>query len=210
MKIHIKNIILITMLAFVTIGGTTSCSSKKKLAKKEYEAKLLQAKTDLNAIIEGTTQWTLEEQKSRIDEIEKSDLQNAEIDELIVKAKEVVVRKIAEAERVAEEERLRQIEEQNKVKQVTSLEDYFTIIAAAPDAEAANTKIAEALQLFASPDVPVLIIVYHVGDIIDYDAPTTAEKYLNYIKDQKKVAVRVNDIKYDNDNKITELELIKK
>ena len=210
MKLQIKNIILITMLAFVTIGGTTSCSSKKKLAKKEYEAKLLQAKTDLNAIIEGTTQWTLEEQKSRIDEIEKSDLQNAEIDELIVKAKEVVERKIAEAERVAEEERLRQIEEQNKVKQVTSLEDYFTIISAAPDADAANAKIAEALKLFASPDVPVLIIVYHVGDIIDYDAPTTAEKYLNYIKDQKKVAVGIHNIKYDSNNKITELELIKK
>lgn len=210
MKLQIKNIILIAMMALVTIGGTTSCSSKKKLAKKEYEAKLLQAKTDLNAIIEGTTQWTLEEQKSRIDEIEKSDLQNAEIDELIVKAKEVIERKIAEAERVAEEERLRQIEEQNKIKQVTSLEDYFTIIAAAPDADAANTKIAEALQLFASPDVPVLIIVYHVGDIIDYDAPTTAEKYLNYIKDQKKVAVGIHNIKYDNNNKITELELIKK
>ena len=210
MKLQIKNFILIAMMALVTIGGTTSCSSKKKLAKKEYEAKLLQAKTDLNAIIEGTTQWTLEEQKSRIDEIEKSDLQNAEIDELIVKAKEVIERKIAEAERVAEEERLRQIEEQNKIKQVTSLEDYFTIIAAAPDADAANTKIAEALQLFASPDVPVLIIVYHVGDIIDYDAPTTAEKYLNYIKDQKKVNVGIYNIKYDGNNKITELELIKK
>ena len=210
MKLQIKNFILIAMIALVTIGGTTSCSSKKKLAKKEYEAKLLQAKTDLNAIIEGTTQWTLEEQKSRIDEIEKSDLQNAEIDELIVKAKEVVERKIAETERAAEEERLRQIEEQNKIKQVTSLEDYFTIIAAAPDADAANAKIAEALKLFASPDVPVLIIVYHVGDIIDYDAPTTAEKYLNYIKDQKKVAVGIYNIKYDSNNKITELELIKK
>ena len=172
--------------------------------------KLLQAKTDLNAIIEGTTQWTLEEQKSRIEEIEKSDLQNAEIDALIVKAKEVVERKMAEAARVAEEERLRQIEEQNKVKQVTSLEDYFTIIAAAPNAETANAKIAEALKLFASPDVPVLIIVYHVGDIIDYDAPTTAERYLNYIKDQKKVAVGIYNIKYDGNNKITELELIKK
>ena len=210
MKLHIKNIILITMLAFVTIGGTTSCGSKKKLAKKEYEAKLLQAKTDLNAIIEGTTQWTLEEQKSRIEEIEKSDLQNAEIDALVVKAKEVVERKMAEAARIAEEERLRQIEEQNKVKPVTSLEDYFTIIAAAPTADAANAKIAEALNLFASPDVPVLIIVYHVGDIIDYDAPTTAERYLNYIKDQKKVAVGIYNIKYDGNNKITELELIKK
>lgn len=212
MKLQIKNFILVTMLALVTIGGTTSCSSKKKLAKKEYEAKVEQAKSDLNAIIEGTTEWTLEEQKSRIEEIEKSDLQNQEVDELIVKAKEVVERKIAEAERVAEEERLRQLEEENKEKaeSKTSISDYFAIIAASPDAETANEKIAEALRLFASPDVPVLVIVYHMGDIIDYDAPTTAEKYLNYIKDQKKVSVRVHNIKYDDNDKITELELIKK
>ena len=38
MKLQIKNIILIAMMALVTIGGTTSCSSKKKLAKKEYVA----------------------------------------------------------------------------------------------------------------------------------------------------------------------------
>lgn len=212
MKLRIKNFILVTILAFVTIGGTTSCGSKKKLAKKEYEAKVAQAKADLNAIIEGTTEWTLEEQKARVEEIEKSDLQNQEIDTLIVKAKEVLARELAEAERAAEEERLRKIEEENRAKaeSKTSISDYFAIIAAAPDAETANEKINEALNLFASPDVPVLIIVYQMGDIIDFDAPTTAEKYLNYIKDQKSVTVRVNNVKYDDNDKITELELIKK
>ena len=176
MKLQLKNFILIAMLALVTIGGTTSCSSKKKLAKKEYEAKLAQAKADLNAIIERTTEWTLDEQTARVDEIEKMNLQNQEIDELIVKAREVIAHDKAEAERLAEEERLREIEEQNKnkVKPQTLLSDYFAIIAAAPNAEVANEKIAEALKLFASPDVPVLIIVYHMGDIIDYDAPTRA------------------------------------
>lgn len=210
MKLHIKNFILIAMMALVTIGGTTSCSSKKKMAKKEYEAKVEQAKKDLNAIIAEETQWTLEEQKSRIEEIETAALNNPEVDELIVKAKEKVIRLMAEEARAAEEERLRELEEQKKMKPVASLEDYFAIIAAAPDAETANEKIAEALKMFASPDVPVLIIIYHVGDIIDYDAPTTAEKYLNYIKDQKKVNVGVYNIKYDSNNKITELELIKK
>lgn len=210
MKLHIKNFILIAMMALVTIGGTTSCSSKKKMAKKEYEAKVEQAKKDLNAIIAEETQWSLEEQKSRIEEIENAALNNPEIDELIVKAKEKVIRLKAEEARAAEEERLRELEEQKKIKPVASLEDYFAIIAAAPDAETANEKIAEALKMFASPDVPVLIIIYHVGDIIDYDAPTTAEKYLNYIKDQKKVNVGVYNIKYDNNNKIIELELIKK
>ena len=212
MRLQIKNFIFVAMLALITIGGTTSCSSKKKLAKQEYEANVEQAKADLNAIIEGATQWTLEEQQARIEEIEKLDLQNQEVDELIVSAKDVISRKIAEAERLAEEERLRELEEQNreKAESKTSLSDYFAIIAAAPDAEVANEKIAEALKLFASPDVPVLIIVYQMGDIIDFDAPTTAEKYLNYIKDQKKVPVRVNNIKYDENDKITELELIKK
>ncbi len=212
MKLRIKNFILVTILAFVTIGGTTSCGSKKKLAKKEYEAKVAQAKADLNAIIEGTTEWTLEEQKARVEEIEKSDLQNQEVDALIVKAKEVLARELAEAERAAEEERLRKIEEENRAKaeSKTSISDYFAIIAAAPDAETANEKINEALNLFVSPDVPVLIIVYQMGDIIDFDAPTTAEKYLNYIKDQKSVTVRVNNVKYDDNDKITELELIKK
>jgi hypothetical protein len=210
MKLHIKNLVMIAMLALVTIGGTTSCGSKKKLAKKEYEARIEQAKKDLNAIINDETQWTLEQQKARVDEIEKADFQNPEIDELIVKAKEKLNRKAAEEARLAEEERLRQLEEQNKMKPVTTLQDYFAIIAAAPDAETANEKIAEALKMFASPDVPVLIIIYHVGDIIDYDAPTTAERYLNYIKDQKKVNVGIYNIKYDSNNKITELELIKK
>ena len=198
------------MLLLITVGGTTSCKSKKKLAKQEYEAKLTQAKTDLNAIINGETQWTLEEQRARIEEIEKADFQDTEIDELIVKAKSAIDDKQAEAERIAEEERLRELESQKVIEKETSIEDYFAIIAAAPDAETANEKIAEAMQLFAAPDVPVLIIIYHLGDIVDYDAPTTAEKYLNYIKDQKSVTVRVNNIKYNDNNKITELELIKK
>ena len=66
------------------------------MAKKEYEAKVEQAKNDLNAIINGETLWTLEEQKNRVEEIEKMDLQNPEIDELIVKAKEVLNRETAE------------------------------------------------------------------------------------------------------------------
>ena len=214
MKLSIKSIFVIILMALVTIGGTTSCGSKKKMAKKEYEERLAQTKNDLNAIIEGSAQWTLEEQIARLDEIDKMDLQSEEIDGLMVKAREVVedrrVEAVSEKQRLAEEERLRRLEEQNKVKSEPTLEEFFSIIAAAPDADTANEKIAEALKLFASPDVPVLIVIYHVGDIIDYDAPTTAERYLNYIKDQKEVAVGISNVKYDSNNKITELELIKK
>ena len=73
----VKNIIFITLMLLVAAGGTTSCKSKKKIAKQEYEAKLTQAKNDLNAIINGETSWSLGEQSSRIDEIEKADFQKS-------------------------------------------------------------------------------------------------------------------------------------
>ncbi|MBQ4205658.1 MAG: hypothetical protein II662_03250, partial [Bacteroidales bacterium] len=71
----------------------------------------------------------------------------------------------------------------------------------------ANGYIREALKMFASPDAVVLILLDNYGD---YDRPTTAQNYLNYIKDQKKVTVIVNDVTYDSNNKITQLELKKK
>ena len=61
MKCQIKKMFVIAMLALITIGGITSCNSEKKLAKqaaKEYAAKLEQAKKDLNAILNDSTQWT--------------------------------------------------------------------------------------------------------------------------------------------------------
>lgn len=208
MRVQIKNVIIITLLAFITLGGMISCNNEKKLAKKEYAAKLEQAKIDLNDILNDETQWTLDQQKARVEEIKKADFQDPEITELIERVEAKLEHETNELERIAEEKKLREQEQQNKPK--TTLENYFTIIAGAPSSETANVKITEVLKQFASPDVPVIIIIYHVGDIIDYDTPTTIEKYLNYLKDQKVVNVHVNNIKYDDNGKITELELIKK
>ena len=44
----------------------------------------------------------------------------------------------------------------------------------------------------------------------DYDRPTTARKYLEYLKDQKKNLNEIGEIEYDEDGKIKLLELIKK
>ena len=64
--------------------------------------------------------------------------------------------------------------------------------------------------MFASPMVPVLIAIYYGPDDVDYDEPTTIDKYLNYIKDQRKNPNKINDIRTNESGKITELELIKK
>ena len=108
-------------------------------------------------------------------------------------------------ERRAEEERLR-MEELNNIPK-TSLEDYFGKIAGASSISSANSLINEALELFASPDAIVLIRINSFGD---YDRPTTAVEYLNYLKDSKEAKMRIYEAKYDDNNKITELELIKK
>ena len=59
-------------------------------------------------------------------------------------------------------------------------------------------------------NTPVLIIIKQNQGFNDYDRPTTIEKYLNYVKDQKKATEKVHEIKYNDSGKINELELIKK
>ena len=58
--------------------------------------------------------------------------------------------------------------------------------------------------------MPVLIIINQSAGFNDYDRPTTIEKYLNYLKDQKISPNKVHEIKYNANGKINELELIKK
>lgn len=210
---QLKSTIILAMIALVTICGATSCKSSKGMSKKEYKAAVQQATKDLNAILNDETDWTLEEQLERINELKQIDFskKNPEIVDMIERAEQKVTNAIAERDRIAEqkrleeEQRLRELEEQNKPK--TALTDYFTMIAKAKDVVTANNYIKEALQLFESPDAVVLIRLNNFGD---YDRPTTAVNYLNYLKDQKKVNVSVDNVKYNEDNKITELELIKK
>ena len=209
---------MIAMVALVTLCGSTSCNSSKKMAKKEYQAKVEQANNDLNAIINNETEWTLEEQQARLEEMKQTDFStnNPEVEEMIERAEAKITNEYAERDRIAkerlagdrrkaEEQRLRDIEDQNKPQ--TGLTDYFNMIVNAKDANAANKAINQALKLFASPDAVVLIRLNNYGD---YDKPTTAANYLNYLKDQKSLNVAVDNIKYNKENKITELELIKK
>ena len=210
---QLKSIIILAMIALVTLCGATSCNSSKGMSKKEYKAAVKQAEQDLNAILNDETEWTLEEQLERINELKQIDFskKNPEIVEMIERAEQKVTNAIAERDRIAEqkrleeEQRLRELEEQNKPK--TALTDYFNMIANAKDVVTANNFIKEALKLFESPDAVVLIRLNNYGD---YDRPTTAVNYLNYLKDQKKVTVNVDSVKYNEENKITELELIKK
>ena len=204
MKSKITTIMMVLLAVFITLGGTTSCKSKKRLAREaaeaEYKSKVEQAVKDLNAILDDETLWSLEEKEARVKTIKDWNLQNAEVDDLIFQVEKKLARERAQKE---EEERNKQ-EAQNAN---TTLERNFATIAQSGSVSQANRTINETLGLFESPNVPVLIIIKQNAGFNDYDRPTTIEKYLNYVKDQKKAAEKVHEIKY---GKINELELIKK
>jgi hypothetical protein len=211
MKSKITTVMMILLAAFITLGGTTSCKSKKKLAKEaaeaEYKSKVEEATRDLNAILDDETLWTLEEKEARVQTIKNWNLQNAEVDDLLFQ----VEKKLARERAQKEEEARRAAEEQEQAAAADMvLGRNFNSIANAGSVSQANRVINETLSLFESPNTPVLIIIKQNAGFNDYDRPTTIENYLNYLKDQKKATEKISDIKYNSNGKINELELIKK
>jgi hypothetical protein len=208
---------LVFLLAAIAAGGATSCKSKKKLAAEQaaaaYAKKVDQAKSDLNAIINRTSDWTVDEQRQRVAAIKAENLDDPEVMKLISMAEKEIDFQQAELDRAAEEERLRMEEEARLRAQQSEyavFENQFKAIAGASDVNMANQQIDAAIQNFASPDVPVLIIISQVDGINDYDKPTTAAQFLNYLKDVKKYDFKVESMKTDASGKVTELELLKK
>ncbi len=206
--------VVMLLIATIAFGGATSCKSKKKLAKEaaaaEYAAKVEQAKKDLNAIINEETDWTIDEQAARVATIKSYNIDDQEVKDLIVQAEQKIEELRA---RKAEEERLKREEEARKKaaqSEFAVLDNTFSAIANAASYDDANRNIDAALQQFASPDVPVLIIISQVNGVNDYDRPTTAERFLNLLKDTKQYKYKVESLKRDSLGKITELELIVK
>ena len=210
MKNRITTVIMVLLALFVTLGGTTSCKSKKQLAKEaaeaEYKSRVEQAVKDLNAILDDETLWTLEEKEARVQTIKDWNLQNAEVDDLLFQVEKKLARERAQKE---EEERINTQQQEQQAADAI-LGKNFNSIANAGSVSQANRIINETLGLFESPNVPVLIIIKQNAGFNDYDRPTTIENYLNYLKDQKKATEKVFDLKYNANGKINELELIKK
>ena len=220
MILMLKNaskVLVLVLATMLIIGGTTSCKSKKKLAREqaaaEYAAKVDQAKNDLTAMLNGTTNWSLDEHDVRLNAIRSYNIDDPDVVDLIKKVAAKISMDRAEAERIAEEERLKYAEEQKKLKEASKYEEIdnqLSSISTSTTIDAANKKIMLSLDQFASPDVPVLIIISQAGGFNDYDRPTTITKFLHYLKDKQQYKYNVESVKRDGLGKITELELIKK
>lgn len=214
---HLGKNLLIGMLALLIVGSVSSCKSKKKLAMEqaaaEYAIKVDQAKQDLTAMLNDDTSWTLDEQAKRLETIKSFNIDDPEVTDLISKVEVKLANERTEIERKAEEERLRK-EEEAKIRMVKSeysvIDNQLSAVANAGTVDAANNSIQSALQYFATPDVPLLIIISKADGFNDYDRPTTILKFLNYLKDKKQYQYMVESVERDAMGKITEIELIKK
>ncbi|NJN25632.1 MAG: hypothetical protein HC819_06565 [Cyclobacteriaceae bacterium] len=209
------NRILILLLMVVASAGVFSCKSQKKIAAEQEAAaearKIAKAKADLEILLSDNSGLSLSEKESRLKVIKDMNIEDAEVKQLIVQVEEKLQREreaMLAKERAAKQAQER--EENMKVEDQKGLGDYFKMIANSSNLGTSNRYIEEALGLFASPDVPVLIIISKSGDIVDYDRPTTIKKYLEYLKDQEVDRNKIENVVYDANGKITELELIKK
>lgn len=184
-----------------------------KQAAEEQARKIAKAKADLEVLLSDNSGLTLSEKESRLKVIKDMNIDDAEVQELIVKVEDKLRREREalaakeQAERLARE---REAQLKRETTEPKGLSEYFNLIAGSTNLATTNRYISEALQLFASEDTPVLIIVSKSGDIVDYDRPTTIKKYLEYLKDQKVVRNVIENVVYDANGKISELELIKK
>lgn len=210
-----KSVFYLMIIALLS-GGMYSCKSKKKLAREEAAAaearKIAKAKADLEAIITDDA-MPLEEKEETLSHIKSLNIQDEEVKALIARAEEVVKREREEllakerAERLAREREERRKSESGENR---SLDQYFAAIADASSDAEADRLISGAMQQFANENVPVLIIISEYGGEKDYDRPTTIGKYLNYLKDQNKNLNKVENVVFDANGKIKELELKRK
>ncbi len=206
---------LVFALASLITLSLGSCKSQKKIAAQkaaqERAEKIEEARQDLLQIINDQGNIPTDQKEATVSKIKGWDLQDPEVDALIIRAEEIIAAEKAEKKRLEEERRRKELEAQQQEEQKFSkIEDLFESVANSRSMEMANTRINETLRFFASPDAPVLIIVFMDGSIKDYDRPTTIRRYLEYIKDQGKNLNKIHNVQFDANGKITELELIKK
>lgn len=211
--------IFMALMLVAPLITTTSCTSKKKLAEqarleaeKQKQALIVDAKSRLQKLLDSPQASTMDELRKKEQELEA--IKNMNIDEADIREM------IAQAEEKLRRER-QYLENLNKPKEkvetapkpmgisASELMNHFSGIASASSAEIANAKIEDALRNFVGDNTPVLVIISKTAGVKDYDKPTTIRKYLNYLKDVRKNNNAVENISYDANGKISELELIK-
>ncbi len=190
----------------------TACKSKKIVAEtpsppdtSAEDARLANAKSALEDLLNSPQSRTFAElvgKENKLADIVSMNFNDSGIASLINRVEDKLAKERAylEAEEARRKERA----------MYDQLAETFDGIARAGSISVANTRINQALDLFASDDVLVLIVVSEENGKKDYDRPTSIKNYLNYLKDQRQSKNAISNILYDSRGKIKELELVKR
>lgn len=207
---------LILLLMGALITGSSGCSSKKKTGKTtevttvhDNTDQLLKAKGQLLEIINDDGSIPLETKEATLREIKSQHFEDAEINDLIRLADQKINE---QKERMSQADKMvpQEITETEAASTKDILYGFFIDLVNNKNYQDSEVFINQALKMFASESVPVLIIISQEGGMVDYDEPTTIRKYLEYLDDTKNNSNRINSIKVNQEGLITELELIKK
>ena len=207
----------IVLIFTIALGGS-SCKSKKKIASEkaaiELANKIAQAKASLIDLLREDNPKSYDEKVVELKKIKDFQLRDPEVEQLIdqVEAKltaeyyAIVQKKEAEKKRLDAE--LITLKKQAELDNINS---HFISVAQSSSVAEANLRIQQALTYYASNDVPVFLIINLYGNNQkDYDKPTTINNFLNYLKDTKHYNRQIESIKFDQNHKIIEIELINK
>lgn len=207
-SVTLSQMLMLSLVTFAAVG-TTGCKAKKeaRAAAQAKAERIAEVRADLLAIINDNGSMSLEEKESELQRIKNMNIDDAEIQDLIARAEAIVAREREAQVRVGEATGTSTSAAAEDAD--TRLENIFNEVASARSDSDANYRIREALSMFASPQTPVLIIISREGSQIDYDEPTTIEKYLQYLKDTNSQPAAVENLAFDANGKIKEVELIK-
>lgn len=216
-RFHWSKLIAFVLVFTIALGGS-SCKSKKKIVAEkaaiELANKIAQAKASLTDLLRDDNPKTYEEKVAELKRIKDMQLRNPGVEQFTNQAEAKLNNEYKEILQKKEEEKKQKELEVLRLKKQADLDNinaHFISIAEAANASEANLRILQTLTYYASPEIPVLLIINIYGDNQkDYDKPTTIGHYLNYLKDVKTYNRQIESIKFDENHKIIEIELIKK
>lgn len=216
-RLHLSFLLILVLM----LVSSPACKSKKKLLAEQQARELAEqtARTDRaiselkalkvnNALDPDEKERRLFALKDRYGDLK---------DPMVLSLFEQIAADIAKArtnakaaDQLAKEEAAAAAKEKAELEaRKPRLSTSFAGIAGASTRGEANAKIQETLSLFASPTVPVLIVINESNGIVDYDKPTTIANYLNYLKDTGANNNSIKNVELNSAGKIIELELIK-
>jgi hypothetical protein len=221
MKKIFNRLVIIALMSVIVIFGATSCKGKKgttrskAAAEAQYKNKVNEAKNTLKTLMSDDCTWSLKEKEDKLNTIKSDALKDEELSQLIKEAEKYINRERIAAGLDVDKPHVviaPKADDSNvsiKVvdKNENILNTLFDNIASGKDV---SSSVTELNALFESKQTPVLIIISKSEKATDYDRPTTIDKYIDYLVDQKVSRNKVYSIQYNDDKKIKVLELIRK